>query len=83
VYVLATHYVHDAKAARYCIGLRFLFYDVFGLDDDDLAEFGASDNWSIDKRIGITAWWQLQHQFGFAPLVTRVIVDRAFEGPAT
>lgn len=83
VYVLATHYLHDPKAARYCIGLRFLFYDVFGLDDDDLAEFGASDNWSVDKRIGITAWWQLQHQFGYAPLVTRVIVDRAFEGPAT
>jgi len=83
VYVLATHYLHDAKAARYCIGLRFLLYDVFGLDDDDLAEYGASDNWSFDKRIGITAWWQLQHQFGFAPLVTRVIVDRTFEGPAT
>ena len=48
--------------------------------DDDVA---GEDNWSIDKRIGITAWWQLQHQFGFAPHVTRVIIDRAFEGPAT
>jgi hypothetical protein len=31
---------------------------------------------------GITAWWQLQHQYGYAPLVTRVVVEQSFEVPA-
>jgi hypothetical protein len=83
VYVLATHYLYDVKAASYCIRLRFLFYDVFGLDDKDLETFGADSTSNIfDSKIGITAWWQLQHQFGFAPLVTRIILDRSFEGAA-
>jgi hypothetical protein len=85
VYVLATHYSHDATSNRYSITLRFVLYDVFGLDDDDLREFGATSDsvFSSSAAIGITAWWQLQHQHGYAPLVTRVIVDRTYEAPAT
>jgi hypothetical protein len=76
-YVVATHYDYEAKAQRYCITLKFLFYDVFGLDDDDLAEFGASSDSALssDAAIGITAWWQLQHQYGYAPLVTRITLE--------
>jgi hypothetical protein len=83
-YAVATHYHHDAAARRYCIGLKFVFYDVFGLDDDDLREYGVTPGtpFHIDSAIGITAWWQLQHQFGYAPLVTRVVVRRAFEAEA-
>jgi hypothetical protein len=84
VYVVATHYRYDSKAARYGVRLRFIFYDVFGLDDDDLEEFGADSDYNVSAAaVGITAWWQLQHQFGHAPLVTRIVVDKAFEGPAT
>jgi hypothetical protein len=80
-FVVATHYHYDAAARRYCIGLKFVFYDVFGLDDDDLREFGITPGatFHLNSAIGITAWWQLQHQFGYAPLVTRIIVRRGFE----
>lgn len=83
VYIVAAHYNYDAATRRYCIGLKFVFYDVFGLDDGDLADFGTVTEDTIFKsKIGITAWWQLQHQFGYAPLVTRIVLRRAFEAPA-
>jgi len=84
-YVMAQSYTHDAKAGKYCLGLRYLFYDVFGLDDDDLKEYGsASDSlFSSAAGVGITAWWQLQHQHGYRPLVTRIIVDKTYEAPTT
>lgn len=84
-YVVATHYNYDRAKRTYCIALKYIFYDVFGLDDDDLDEFGASSDsaFSSDAAIGITAWWQLQHQYGYAPLVTRFIVERTYEAPAT
>jgi hypothetical protein len=79
-YVLATHYRHDATAGRYTIRLRYVFYDVFGLDDDDLREYGAMQDGAFNTAagVGITAWWQLQHQHGYAPVVTRIMIDREF-----
>lgn len=84
VYVLATHYDYDAKTRQYCIRLRYLFYDVFGLDDDDLREFGAESDgrFASAAAVGITAWWQLQHQFGYAPLVTRIVLEWSVTIPA-
>lgn len=84
-FVLAQNYYYDATTRRYCINLKYVFYDVFGLDDDDLREYGATSDsmFSTDAGIGITAWWQLQHQHGYAPLVTRVVVEKTYEGPAT
>ncbi|MBH0056612.1 hypothetical protein I6F65_06535 [Pseudoalteromonas sp. SWXJZ94C] len=85
VYVIATHYYYDKLNAKYYIKLRFVFYDVFGLDDEDLNEYGAkSDNWmSLSKAsVGITAWWQLQHQHAYAPLVTRIVLENSYEVPA-
>jgi hypothetical protein len=81
VYVVATHYKYEPSENKYCITLRFYLYDVFGLDDDDLKEYGASsDSWlSSSAAIGITAWWQLQHQYGYAPLVTRIVLEGTFE----
>lgn len=110
VYLMATHYKHDPAAKKYCITLRCNFYDVFGLDDDDLDEYGEKSDGvgSAVKRgvisggasvispvggavvaaklatlhtagVGITAWWQLQHQFGYAPLVTRIILSKSYE----
>lgn len=84
VYVVATHYNYDSIAKKYCITLKFVFYDVFGLDDDDLKEFGATSDSILfsSAAIAITAWWQLQHQHGYAPLVTRIILERTYEAPA-
>ncbi len=84
VYVVATHYNYDGVAKKYCITLKFIFYDVFGLDDDDLNEFGASSDsiFSSNAAIGITAWWQLQHQHGYAPLITRIVLEKTYEAPA-
>ncbi len=85
VYVIATHYYYDKTSNIYCIKLKYLFYDVFGLDDKDLDEYGAmSDSWYKSAAgIGITAWWQLQHQHGFAPLVTRIVLERTYHVPTT
>lgn len=84
IYVVATHYNYDRATKKYCITLKFIFYDVFGLDDDDLNEFGASSDsvFSSNAAIGITAWWQLQHQHGYAPLVTRIVLEKTYEAPA-
>ncbi|WCM92077.1 hypothetical protein M5C99_17175 [Acidovorax sp. NCPPB 2350] len=81
VYVIATHYHYDSKAGKYWLTLKFVFYDVFGLDDDDLKEYGAaSDNLlASSAAVGITAWWQLQHQYAYPPLVTRAVVIKDYE----
>lgn len=84
VYVIATHYCHDASTNTYSIRLKYLLFDVFGLDDDDLAEYGATSDgfFSSDAAVGITAWWQLQHQFNYAPLVTRITIEKTFHSQA-
>ncbi len=83
-YVVATRYPYDKASSKCSITLRFLFYDVFGLDDDDLNEYGASSDGFLSSKasVGITAWWQLQHQHGYAPLVTRIVLERTYEVPA-
>jgi hypothetical protein len=84
-YAIAAHYVHDPVYYRYCINFKFLFYDVFGLDDEDSWKYGADDDvgdsYFAREAQGITAWWQLQHQFGYAPLVTKFTVHRTYEIP--
>ncbi|SBT19132.1 hypothetical protein MGA5115_03293 [Marinomonas gallaica] len=81
VYVFSTSYNYFPDIEKYIINLDYYFYDVFGLDDDDLLEFGAKGDglFSRADSVGITAWWQLQHQFGYAPLVTRCKVSRSYE----
>ena len=76
VYVIAEDYQYDSEQGLYSIALKFVFYDVFGLDDDDLVEYGAMTDrfYNTDKAVGITAWWQLQHTHGYAPLVTRIVI---------
>ncbi|MCP4119997.1 MAG: hypothetical protein GY737_32295 [Desulfobacteraceae bacterium] len=83
VYVVARNYHYDKDKNEYCITLKFIFYDVFGLDDEDLKEFGATSDgiFSSEAAVGITAWWQLQHQHDYAPLVTRIIVERTYKVP--
>jgi hypothetical protein len=85
VYVIATHYHHDASQQTYCISLQFRFYDVFGLDDTDLNDFGAQSDGAFHTAagVGITAWWQLQHQHGYAPLVTRIVLENTYEVPTS
>jgi hypothetical protein len=80
VLVFVEEYEYHSCLEEYKIKLKFVLYDVFGLDDDDLDEFGASSDRFIHSKaaIGITAWWQLQHQFNFAPLLTRGVVEKEF-----
>jgi hypothetical protein len=81
VYAIATHYHYDKVTNFYCIKLKYIFYDVFGLDNADVDKYGAkSDSWyKSNAGIGITAWWQLQHQHAYAPLVTRFVVEKTHE----
>jgi hypothetical protein len=81
VYVIATHYFYDETESMYCITLKYVFYDVFGLDDDDLKEFGK-ERWYTQADEGVVAWWQLQHQHGYAPLITRIVLERSYKVPA-
>ena len=80
VFIFVDKYKYDDEKHQYDITLSFSFFDVFGLDDDDLQEFGAkSDSFGTsDAKIGITAWWQLQHQFNYAPVITRANVSKSF-----
>lgn len=78
VFVQAERYEYVSCKKQYEIDLKFVFYDVFGLDDDDLIEFGAASTWGTTAQQGITAWWQLQHQFNHAPLLTRALVRKTF-----
>lgn len=104
-YVIATNYHYDKNEGKYCITLKFIFYDVFGLDDDDLSEYGSQTgklhipvliplplpfpllqpiirptvSLDLPAAAGITAWWQLQHQHGYKPLVTRIVVEKNYE----
>jgi hypothetical protein len=85
-FVVAESYDYVSCERQYDIGLKFVFYDVFGLDDEDLRRFGPS--WSRRANVlgpltsneeeGIAAWWRLQHEFGYAPLITRAIVRRRY-----
>jgi hypothetical protein len=83
VYVVATHYHYDQVANSYCIRLKYIGYDVFGLDNTDVDKYGAMKDNSYTKfgemGVGITAWWQLQHQHNYAPLVTRFVVEKTFD----
>ena len=78
VVVVAKEYSYDACAQQYRIKLEYVMYDVFGLDDDDLQQYGGSGFFSSIAGRGITAWWQLQHQHGYAPLITRISFEREF-----
>ena len=80
VYVLATKYAYDKASGEYGIELQYRFYDVFGLDDTDLRSYGASSDglFTPAAEVGITAWWQLQHQFNYAPLITRIVLTRTY-----
>jgi hypothetical protein len=80
--VVAKAYSYNACRREYTIRLEFVFYDVFGLDDDDLQEFGADGGFDSSAAEGITAWWQLQHQHGYAPLITRIAFERELTVPA-
>jgi hypothetical protein len=75
VFVFVTYYCYNQKAHKYDITLEYHFFDVFGLDDDDVLEYGGS---FFDFAQGVTAWWQLQHQYGYAPHITRGITSRTF-----
>jgi LysM repeat protein len=81
IYVESYHYNSCEK--QYTITLKYVLYDVFGLDDIDVDRYGIhSSYFGIDSifiaRLGITSWWQLQHQFDYVPVITKMVVTRSF-----
>jgi len=78
VLVSVDGYHYDSCKASYTITLRYELYDVFGLDDDDLQEYGAKNMLASTAQVGISAWWQVQHQYGYAPLITKAVATRSF-----
>jgi hypothetical protein len=79
VLVFVDQYQYDSCNNVYNISLIFELYDVFGLDDQDVRDHGTeSPGGSSGAGKGITAWWQLQHQFNYAPMITKAVVKREF-----
>jgi len=78
--VFVKDYSYSSKRGKYDVELVFELYDAFGLDDEDIAKAGykASLVNRLEQNKGFTAWWQLQHQFAYAPLVTKVSITRSF-----
>jgi hypothetical protein len=79
VLVFVDLYEWDHCKQQYTIRLTFELYDVFGLDDEDLKKFGATGS-VLDSipHEGITAWWELQHEWDYAPLITKATVTKTF-----
>jgi len=78
VLVSVDAYHYDSCQVSYTITLRYELYDVFGLDDDDLQEYGAKNILASSAQVGISALWQIQQQYGYAPLITKAVVKRSF-----
>jgi hypothetical protein len=78
--VFVKDYSYSASRGKYDIELVYELYDAFGLDDDDMAKAGYKSKLvnRLEENRGFTAWWQLQHQFAYAPLVTKVSITRRF-----
>jgi hypothetical protein len=78
--VFVKDYTYSSSRGKYDIELLFELYDAFGLDDEDMAKAGYKAKLvnRLEENKGFTAWWQLQHQFAYAPLVTRVSITRRF-----
>jgi hypothetical protein len=79
VLVFVDAYEYDMCKQQYTIGLIFELYDIFGLDDGDVKSYGVTSSvLSVAPQEGITAWWQLQHQYGYAPLITKAVVKKSY-----
>lgn len=80
VFIYVEKYQYNGCKQQYYIKLKFVLYDVFGMDDGDLKEYGASKAGMFVPSAyeGFTAWWQLQHQFNYPPLITRAEVFKEF-----
>lgn len=82
--IFVKDYTYSSARGKYDIELLFELYDGFGLNDANiqLTGYKAEVRNQLPENKGFTAWWQLEHQFGYAPLVTKVSVTRCFYGIA-
>ncbi len=80
VIMVATGYHYNQCTKRYKLDVTYILYDVFGIDDLDIIEYGADGGgWDWDASKGIMAWWQLQHQHNYAPLITRMEFKKSYD----
>jgi len=77
IIVYVEDYIYDSCKKQYDIKLKFVLYDVFGLDDKDLNRFIRIFGFFVPE---VASWWRLQHQCGYAPLLIRSEVHRYFKG---
>jgi len=80
--IFVKDYSYSSVRGKYDIELVFELYDGFGLNDANIERAGYCAQLvnRFAENEGFTAWWQLQHQFAYAPLVTKVSVTRSFSG---
>jgi hypothetical protein len=84
VFVHVTKYHYDSCKQQYTIELEFHLYDIFGIDSTDMGRFGSGGDYKNMEGVpvvgtsttGISSWWQLQHQKGYAPLLTKIVAKR-------
>jgi hypothetical protein len=78
--IFVKDYSYSSARGKYDIELVFELYDAFGLNDHNIERTGykAKIQNRLEENKGFTAWWQLQHQFAYAPLVTKVSITRRF-----
>jgi hypothetical protein len=84
-----TKYHYDSCKHQYEIELEFHLYDIFGIDSTDMGRFGSGGEYKNEEWVpvagqstkGISSWWQLQHQHGFAPLLTKMVAKRHWTVP--
>lgn len=81
VVAVATSYHYNRCNNEYTLDIDFVFYDVFGLDDEDIEDDGADGGFDSEASEGLNAWWQLQHQHNYAPPITRAVIQRSFTVP--
>lgn len=79
--IYVERYRYDSCEEKYNITLRYVLYDSFGLDDDDVSEqsgYGFTGLLYPTAWNGLVAWWQLQHAFGYAPRITKIDITKEF-----
>ncbi len=78
--IFVKDYSYSSARGKYDVELVFDLFDAFGLGDENMARAGYKSTVvnRLEENRGFTAWWQLQHQFAYAPLVTKASITRRF-----
>jgi hypothetical protein len=66
---------------KYVASIQVQMYDTFGLDDEDVKNFGEQNIFKkVGAKLGFIAWWVLQHVKGYKHLNTKIFNDETISG---